>query len=74
MDIYKAFIVDRNKAKILREVTCIGRDESEAALEIGLTEAEKSLQRKDELQIVWQCVGSFERISKTRVILDEDDD
>lgn len=71
MEIFKGYIVDRNKAVLLREVNAVGRDEAEAALSLSLTPDELALQQEDELAVIWNNVGNFTRIPKTRMKLDK---
>ena len=61
MNLYKVYIVDRKKGVLLAEHTLVGKDTGDAALELELTEGMKALKGKDELEIVWQTVGGFEK-------------
>ena len=74
MTLFKVFVIDRYKGVLLSEHTVIGVDEGEAALNFSLTDEERKIKSKDDLEIIWQRVGEFEKreVQRTRVEKDED--
>ena len=73
MILFKVFVIDRYKGTLTREHTVIGRDEGEAALEFSLTEAEKKLKGKDDLEIIFKNMGEFEKREVQRTIIEKDE-
>lgn len=67
MRLYKAYIVNRATAELLDEATLIGRDKEDAALGLTLTDAQKALKADDDLEIIWQEVGAFEKREVQRI-------
>ena len=67
MRLYKAYVINRATADILNEVTLIGRDKEDAALGLALTEDQKALKTDDDLEIIWQEVGAFEKREVQRI-------
>lgn len=70
MTLYKVFCVDRNVGKLTSEHTLVGNDKEDAALELVLTDAEKALKLDDDLDIIWQSVGTFEKRVVERIRMD----
>lgn len=66
MTLYRAYVIDRFKGEVLSEHTVVGRDTGEAALNFSLTAEEKALKQKDDLEIIWQTVGQFDKVEVTR--------
>lgn len=73
MTLYKVYMVDIRRAVVTSEHTRIGRDEGDAAVGMVLTEEEKKLKSRDELEILWQDVGSFEKLKRSRVVMEKDE-
>ena len=67
MRLYKAYVINRATADLLNEVTLIGRDKEDAALGLALTEDQKALKTDDDLEIIWQEVGAFEKREVQRI-------
>jgi len=61
MTLFKVFCVDRMKGVVTSEHTLVGKDKEDAALELHLTEPELALKSDDDLDIIWQSVGAFEK-------------
>lgn len=67
MNIFDVYIVNRVTCKILRKETLIGSDEGDAALTLTLTAEEASLKSEDDLDIIYNEVGSFEKRVTQRI-------
>lgn len=74
MEVYEVYIIDRNRLKILRRECVLGKDEADAALQLGLTDEEKKLKARDDLALVYNPVGTFEKVARSRVRIDSGDD
>lgn len=74
MEVYEVYIIDRNRLKILRRECVLGKDEADAALQLGLTDEEKKLKARDDLALVYNPVGDFEKVARSRVRIDSGDD
>ena len=72
MTLFKVFVIDRYKGVLMSEHTVIGRNEGEAALNFSLTDEEKKLKAKDDLEIIWQDVGEFEKREVKRVRMEQE--
>ena len=67
MNLYKVFIINAFTGSLLSEHTVVGKDQGEAALGITLTSDELALKAKDDLEMIWQKVGDFEKREVQRV-------
>ena len=67
MNLYKVFIVNAITGTLLNEYSVIGKDQGEAALSLTLTSDELALKAKDDLEIVWQKVGEYDKREVQRV-------
>ena len=61
MTLFKVYCVDRLKGVVTSEHTLVGNDKEDAALELQLAPEEKILKSTDDLDVVWQTVGRFEK-------------
>lgn len=73
MTLYKVYMVDIRKSAVTSEHTRIGKDEADAGIGLVLTEEEEKLRAKDELAILWQCIGEFEKLKRSRVVVDKEE-
>jgi hypothetical protein len=74
MTLYKVYVVDILHGNVTSEHTRIGRDEGDAGIGLKLSEAEEKLKTQDALEIIWQNVGEFQKIVRTRTIVEKDEE
>jgi hypothetical protein len=74
MTLFKVYVVDILHGVVTSEHTRIGRDEGDAGIGLKLTEAEEKLKAKDALEIIWNNVGAFQKIVRTRTIVEKDEE
>ena len=74
MTLFKVYVVDRRAGVLTSEHTLVGSDEADAALALTLTDEELKLKKRDDLDIIWQQVGTFEKrvIKSVRMEKEED--
>lgn len=73
MTLYKVYMVDIRRAVVTSEHTRIGKDEGDAGIGLTLTDEEAKLKAKDELAILWQNIGEFEKLKRSRVVVDKEE-
>lgn len=72
MTLYKVYCVDIRHCVVTSEHTRIGKDVGDAGIGLELSEAEKALREKDELEMIWTTLGEFKKLGKQRVVIDKE--
>lgn len=74
MTLFKVYLLDIRKAVVTSEHTLVGRDKGDAGLGLALKPEEQKLKARDELEILWQTVGEFEKLKIDRVTIEKDEE